>query len=81
MNKNDKEDLSKAFNKWRYNKSPKMPINAYNIAFKKLKKLFCKKPFEDFVDKMEKTNPDKLKSKGKNLKKIFSFLNISYTNE
>ena len=70
LNKNDKENLSKAFNKWRYNKSPKMPINAYNIAIKKLKKLSCKKPFDDFVDKMDKTNPDKLKLKGKNMKKI-----------
>ena len=70
LNKNDKHNISKAFNKWRYNKSPKIPVNAYNIAIKKLKKLFCKKPFEDFVDKMDKSNPDKLKSKGKNLKKI-----------
>ena len=64
FNKNDKLDISKAFNKWRYNKKEKIPINAYLIGFKKIKNLLCKHPFNQFVNKMDKTNPEKLKSKG-----------------
>ena len=69
FNKNDKLDISKAFNKWRYNKKEKIPINAYLIGFKKIKNLLCKQPFNQFVNKMDKTNPEKLKSKGTNIVK------------
>ena len=69
LNKNDKLNISKAFNKWRYNKIEKLPINAYLIGFKKIKNLLCKKPFNHLITKMDKTNPAKLKSKGNNMKK------------
>ena len=70
LNKNDKQNLAKAFNIWRYNKPKKLPKNAYQLGINKIKNLLCKKPFNDFVNKMDKTNPTKLKSKGKNFKKI-----------
>ena len=69
FNKNDKLDISKAFNKWRYNKKEKLPINAYLIGFKKIKNLLCKQPFNHFITKMNKTNPEKLKLKGNNIVK------------
>ena len=69
FNKNDKLDISKAFNKWRFNKKEKLPKNAYLFGFKKLKNIFCKHPFEKFINKMDKTNPSKLKSKGNTIKK------------
>ena len=70
LNKNDKNNIAKAFNKWRYNKTEKLPVNAYLLGIKKIKNIFTKKPFDDFVNKMDKTNPTKLKSKGKNMQKI-----------
>ena len=60
LNKNDKENIFKAFNKWRYNKQEKIPINAYNLGIKKIKKLFCAKPFNYLVNKLDKANPIKL---------------------
>ena len=72
--KYDKQNLSKAFNKWRYNKPEKKPINIYLLGIKKIKKLFTKKPFNYFIDKMEKTNPDKLALKGKPMQKILNKL-------
>ena len=63
LNKNDKQNILKAFNKWRYGKSDKIPVNAYKAAVKKIKTVICKEPFEKFVDKLDKTNPKKLRPK------------------
>ena len=72
LNKNDKQLVLKAFNKWRFGKGQKAPINAYLIAIKKIRDVICKKPFKQLVDKMDKTNPKKLKKKGKKLNKILN---------
>ena len=72
LNKNDKEKLLRAFNKWRYGKSEKVPINAYLAAIKKIKTAICRKPFEKFVNRMDKTNPKKLKPKILKVIKIFT---------
>ena len=70
LNKNDKQNVLKAFNKWRYGKNDKIPVNAYLAAVKKIKTVICKEPFEKFVDKLDKTNPKKLKIKAVKIEKI-----------
>ena len=72
LNKNDKQLILKAFNKWRFGKGQKAPINAYLVAIKTIRDVICKKPFKKFVDKMDKTNPKKLKKKGKKLGNILN---------
>ena len=69
INKNDKQRLLKAFNKWRYGKE-KVPVNAYLAAIKKIKKIICRKSFVHFVDYMNKTNPKKLRFKGEKIETI-----------
>ena len=63
LNKNDKQNILKAFNKWRYGKNEKIPVNAYKAALRKIKTVICKEPFRKFVDKLDKTNPKKLRPK------------------
>ena len=61
LNKNDKQNLLKAFHKWRYTKEqkePKLPVNAYILGIQKLKNAFCKKPFEDLANKNNETLPE-----------------------
>ena len=69
LNKNDKQQLLKAFNKWRYGKE-KVPVNAYLAAIKKIKKIICRKPFEHFIEYMDKTNPEKIRPKGEKIETI-----------
>ena len=70
LNKIDKENIIKAFNKWRYGKNEKVPVNAYLAAIKKIKTVICKKPFEKFIYKLDKTNPKKLRPKAIRIEKI-----------
>ena len=71
LNKNDKENLLKAFNKWKYGKDYKLPTSTYLVSIKKIKNIICKKPFRKFVEKMDKTNPKKLRPKAIVFEKIF----------
>ena len=70
--KNDKENLQRAFTKWKYcfskNKS-KMP---YIIAIKNLKNVFVRKPFKKFIKTMKYNDTKKLKPKGEILIKILT---------
>ena len=71
LSKNDKQNLLKAFNKWRYGKNDRIPVNAYLVAIKKIKNVICKNPFKKFVNKLDKTNPKRLKPKAIKVEKIF----------
>ena len=77
LNKNDKQNILKAFNKWRYIKDGKVPVNAYLAAIKKIRKVICKGPFKKFVDKMDKTNPQKLRPKGQKIEIIIKKISKS----
>ena len=70
LNKNDKQNILKAFNKWRYGKNEKIPVNAYKAAIRKIKTAICKEPFNKFVNKLDKTNPKKLRPKAKKVEII-----------
>ena len=70
LNKNDKQNILKAFNKWRYGKNEKIPVNAYKAALRKIKTTICKEPFRKFVDKLDKTNPKKLRPKAMKIETI-----------
>ena len=70
LNKNDKQNILKAFNKWRYGKNEKIPVNAYLAAIKKIKTAICREPFDRFVNKLDKTNPKKLRPKAKKVEII-----------
>ena len=72
INKNNKEKLLKAFNRWRYGKGEKIPINAYIAAIKKIRNAICRKPYLKFVTYMDKTNPKKLRPKALKVIKIFT---------
>ena len=71
LNKNDKHNLAKAFNKWRYNKKEKIPINAYSAGIKKIRNLFLRKPFNDFKNIMGITDPSKYETMDNILNKIY----------
>ena len=84
LTKNDKEELQRCFTKWKYSGLKKLPIMPYIVAKRFLKKVLCRRAYNEFVKKMTERNPDVLKKKGKELIKalkdikddrIRSFLN------
>ena len=67
LTKNDKEELQRCFTRWKYGGLKKLPIMPYIVAKHILKKLFCRRPFYEFVKKMNERNPKVLKEKGQKL--------------
>ena len=67
LTKNDKEELQRCFTKWKYGGLKKLPIMPFIVARRILKKLLCRRPFNEFVQKMTERNPKVLKKKGSDL--------------
>ena len=67
LTKNDKEKLQKCFLKWKYGRLKQIPIMPYIVAKRFLKKVLCRRAFNEFVKKMNERNPKVLRMKGKQL--------------
>ena len=67
LTKNDKEELQRCFTRWKYSGLKRLPIMPYIVAKRFLKKVLCRKAFNEFVKKMTERNPEVLKAKGKDL--------------
>ena len=72
LTKNDKEELQRCFTKWRYGGLKRLPIMPYIVAKRFLKKVLCRRPFNEFIKKMNERNPNVLKQKGKELIKTLT---------
>ena len=67
LTKNDKEELQRCFTRWKYSGYKRLPIMPYIVAKRFLKKVLCRRAFNEFVKKMTERNPKVLKAKGKDL--------------
>ena len=67
LTKNDKEELQRCFTKWKYGGLKRLPIMPYIVAKRFLKKVLCRRAYNEFVKKMNERNPRVLRSKGKEL--------------
>ena len=67
LTKNDKEELQRCFTKWKYSGYKRLPIMPYIVAKRFLKKVLCRRAYNEFVKKMTERNPKVLKKKGKEL--------------
>jgi hypothetical protein len=67
LNKNDKEELQRCFTRWKYGRLRQLPIMPYIVAKRFLKKVLCRRPYNEFVKKMTERNPKVLKMKGNKL--------------
>ena len=67
LTKNDKEELQRCFTKWKYGGLKRLPIMPYIVAKRFLKKVLCRRAYNEFVKKMTERNPEVLKAKGKDL--------------
>ena len=74
LTKNDKEELQRCFTKWKYGGLKRLPIMPYIVAKRFLKKVLCRRAYNEFVKKMNERNPRVLKSKGKDLYKTLKDL-------
>ena len=72
LTKNDKEQLQKCFTKWRYGGLRRLPIMPYIVAKRFLKKVLCRRAYNEFVKKMTERNPNVLKKKGRELIKTLT---------
>ena len=72
LTKNDKEELQRCFTKWKYGGLKRLPIMPYIVAKRFLKKVLCRRAFNEFVKKMTERNPKVLKAKGKDLIKALN---------
>ena len=70
LTKNDKEELQRCFTRWKYGGLKRLPIMPYIVAKRFLKKVLCRKAFNEFVKKMTERNPKVLQAKGKDLMKV-----------
>ena len=70
LTKNDKEELQRCFTKWKYGGLKRLPIMPYIVAKRFLKKVLCRRAYNEFVKKMTERNPKVLKAKGKDLYKV-----------
>ena len=67
LTKNDKEELQRCFTKWKYSGYKRLPIMPYIVAKRFLKKVLCRRAYNEFVKKMTERDPKVLKKKGKEL--------------
>ena len=74
LTKNDKEELQRCFTKWKYGGLKRLPIMPYIVAKRFLKKVLCRRAYNEFVKKMTERDPRVLKSKGKDLYKTLKDL-------
>ena len=72
LTKNDKEELQRCFTKWKYGGLKKLPIMPYIVAKRFLKKVLCRRAYNEFVKKMTERNPAVLKKKGNELIKTLN---------
>ena len=72
LTKNDKEELQRCFTKWKYGGYKRLPIMPYIVAKRFLKKVLCRRAFNEFVKKMTERNPDVLRKKGRELIKALN---------
>jgi len=74
LTKNDKEELQRCFTKWKYGGLKRLPIMPYIVAKRFLKKVLCRRAYNEFVKKMTERDPRVLRSKGKDLYKTLKNL-------
>ena len=67
LTKNDKEELQRCFTRWKYGGLKRLPIMPYIVAKRFLKKVLCRRAYNEFVKKMTERNPKVLQAKGKDL--------------
>ena len=72
LTKNDKEELQRCFTKWKYGGLKRLPIMPYIVAKRFLKKVLCRRAYNEFVKKMRERDPKVLKAKGKDLIKALN---------
>ena len=61
LTKNDKEELQRCFTKWKYSGYKRLPIMPYIVAKRFLKKVLCRRAYNEFVKKMTERDPKVLK--------------------
>ena len=67
LTKNDKEELQRCFTKWKYSGYKRLPIMPYIVAKRFLKKVLCRRAYNEFIKKMTERDPKVLRKKGKEL--------------